>query len=143
MRVFVYEHTCGGGMAGDYRSRSLRAEGWAMLTAVVADFARVCGTEVVTLLDEQTETPADGRILHRVRPGEEERAFRQAARAADFTLVVAPEFDNLLISRCCWAAEEGSRLLGPTPEAIRLTADKLALGRHLRDRGVSTPESWN
>lgn len=140
MHVFVYEYTCSGAMAGAHTS--LRTEGWAMLAAALADFARVPGVEVVTILDEQCPPGPQVQFVRRVRSGEEEHAFRRAARSADFTLVVAPEFDDLLATRCRWAEEEGSRLLGPTVEAVQLTADKLALAGCLRAAGVRTPETW-
>src|SRR5262249_27005139 len=71
--------------------------------------------------------------------GPEERAFRDRARSCTFALVIAPEFDDLLARRCEWALEEGCRLLGPSPQAIRLTADKLALFECLSHCGVPTP----
>src|SRR5262249_41480769 len=51
----------------------------------------------------------------------------------------APEFDRLLETRCRWAADAGGRLLGPAPEAVARTADKLALASRLQARGVPTP----
>ena len=48
---------------------------------------------------------------------------------------IAPEFDRILESRCRWVLEEGGRLLGPSPEAVALTADKLALAEHLERSG--------
>src|SRR5262249_27439321 len=52
-----------------------------------------------------------------------------------------PEFNDLLYRRCCWVEESGGRLLGPGPEAVHLTGDKLALARHLDARGVPTPKT--
>ena len=68
-----------------------------------------------------------------------EPLFRRLARTADFTLVIAPEFDGILECRCRWALDEGSRLLGPSPDAVQLTADKLSLAAHLIRHGVPTP----
>jgi hypothetical protein len=61
------------------------------------------------------------------------------AAAADWSLVIAPEFDDILLQRCRWVEEEGGRLLGPSSEAARLTADKLTLARHWMERGIATP----
>jgi predicted ATP-grasp superfamily ATP-dependent carboligase len=121
MRVFVYEYTCA--LADGAASESLRAEGRAMLSAVVEDFRRVTGVEVVTL------TAGAGR-----------EAFRELARSADCALVIAPEFDGLLTERCRWVEEAGGRLLGPSSEAARLTSDKLLTAQHLRAAGVPTPD---
>jgi predicted ATP-grasp superfamily ATP-dependent carboligase len=70
---------------------------------------------------------------------DEPAAFRAAAADAAFALVIAPEFDGILESRCRWALEAGTTLLGPSPAAVALTADKLALARHLDMAGVPTP----
>jgi predicted ATP-grasp superfamily ATP-dependent carboligase len=120
MRVFVYEYTCaqGGRSAGD----SLHTEGRAMLSAVLADFGRVPGVEAVTIGGD------DGHD-----------AICEQARRADWTLLIAPEFDGLLAERCLWVEEAGGRLLGPSSAAVRLTTDKRLTTRHLHRAGVPTP----
>jgi hypothetical protein len=142
MRVFVYEYTCGGGLENRPGLHVLRAEGWAMLSALLYDFRRVPGVETFTLLDEPCDPALQNRADRRLHEGDAATAFRQLARQADYTLVIAPEFDNLLYERCCWVEVAGGRLLGPSPGAVKLTGDKLALGRHLRDRGIPTPQCW-
>ena len=92
-----------------------------MMAALSDDFARGPGVEVRTLVHD------------------DENAFRSLARTADATLVIAPEFDDLLARRCRWVLEAGGRLLGSTPEAVSLTADKLELARYLRGLGIPTP----
>jgi predicted ATP-grasp superfamily ATP-dependent carboligase len=142
MELFLYEHCCSGALAGRRDAGSLRAEGWAMLAAVLDDFRRCPGVGVATLLDPAAPPPgwvAPANVtLHGGQP-EDERSFRILTRAADFTLVIAPEFDGLLAERCCWVEEEGGRLLGPSAAAVRRTADKLTLARHLCSCGIPTP----
>src|SRR5262249_25754277 len=79
--------------------------------------------------------------FRRVRNGEEERLFREAVRQADYTLVIAPESNGILATRCRWVAEEGGRSLGSSLETINLCTDKLELSRHLSERNVATPTS--
>src|SRR6266508_1215367 len=131
MRLFVCEYTC----ATDAAS-SLRAEGWAMLAAVLDDFARVRGVRTTTLLHQRF--PHEPAAVA-VRTTEEPAAFRELAAVADCTLVIAPEFDGLLAARCRWVEEAGGQLLGPSSEAVGLTGDKLRLAEHLRACGVPTP----
>lgn len=95
-----------------------------MLTAVLHDFARVPGVEPLTV------------------PDDEPSAFGRLAACADYTLVIAPEFDGLLARRCRWVLEAGGRLLGPSPDAVDQTADKLALARLLHDEQVPTPPCY-
>jgi len=110
-----------------------------MLAAVLEDLSRVPSIQPVTMLDRACQRRPSGTIAGLVGAGEEAGLFRELARGCDFTLVIAPEFDDLLYDRCRWVEEEGRRLLGPSPEAVRLTADKLALSRHLSGLGVPTP----
>lgn len=126
-RVFVYEYTCAAPPASLEASgaASLCAEGEAMRKALLADFAAVPGVEAFTL---------DSSV-------DEEAAFRAAARRADWSLVIAPEFDQILETRCRWVLEEGSKLLGPSPDAVRLCADKLALFQWWYENNVRTPDT--
>ena len=118
IRVFVYEYLTSG--THERLSESLAREGRAMLEAVLVDL-QAC-SDVSVVLSE----------------GAEESHFRAAARLADFALVIAPEFDDILARRCEWAVEEGCRLLGPSVEAVRLTTDKMRLAQHVTKAGVPT-----
>ncbi len=58
----------------------------------------------------------------------------------DWTLVVAPEFDDLLGSRCRLVESSGGRLLGPSSSFVALAADKQRTAEHLTAAGVRVPE---
>ena len=139
MHVFVYEYLCGGAM-GD-SAPSLRTEGWAMLSAVIEDFARCPGVQTVTLIDSPLASSLQPLNVeaHVLRPGAEEKAFRALAADCAWTLVIAPEFAEILAERCRWVEEVGGRLLGPSSSAVRLTADKRTLARHWQTHGIPTP----
>src|SRR5438876_7956058 len=141
MRIFVYEYTCGGGPATHPLAPALQAEGWAMLSALLDDFGRVPGMETLTLLEERCGHEYRQGVCRRIQAQDQETVFRELAGAADYTLVIAPEFDDALLTRCRWVVESGGRLLGPSLAAVELTSDKLALSHLLRSRGVPTPES--
>jgi predicted ATP-grasp superfamily ATP-dependent carboligase len=138
MRVFIYEYTCGAG-AVEPAANPIRREGLAMLETVLDDFTRVPGVEPICLVHERCAPHLRSDLPRQILAGAEVEQFQALAGAADYTLIIAPEFDSLLETRCRWAEEAGSRLLGPSPEAVSLTGDKLALGKHLRQHGVSTP----
>jgi predicted ATP-grasp superfamily ATP-dependent carboligase len=113
-----------------------------MLAAVLDDFGRCPGVSIETLLDPAAPSQdwiASANVTAHAGQMADEQTFRALARAADFTLVIAPEFDGLLEQRCRWVEEEGGRLLGPSSTAVRLTADKLTLACHLHEHGISTP----
>jgi predicted ATP-grasp superfamily ATP-dependent carboligase len=141
MRVFVYEYTCAAAAPGQIAT-SLAAEGRAMWQALVQDFADLAGIEVLTQLHPEFGPVPEWRSVQVERRVPEEDGFRALARRADACLIIAPEFGKLLANRCQWVLECGSRLLGPSPGAVTLTADKLALSRHLRRHGVPTPETF-
>jgi predicted ATP-grasp superfamily ATP-dependent carboligase len=139
MRIFVYEYCCGGGLSRVPTAASLFTEGWAMLAAVLDDFRQLPDTIVTTLLDARIELTVPGVETQFVRAGEESAAICELARAAEWSLLIAPEFDNILAERCRWVEECGGRLLGPSSEAVRQTADKHALAHHLSRAGILTP----
>jgi tyramine---L-glutamate ligase len=119
MRVFVYEHVSAGGLGPDMPASLLR-EGQAMLDAVCADFRRLPEVEVVTAAHGQ---------------------FRETAANCDWTLVIAPEFDDHLHGLSQTVLDVGGHLLGSLPDAVRLTGDKLAMAAFWHERGVRHPRT--
>jgi len=151
MQVFVSEYICGGAMSGREPPESLRAEGAAMLFAILADLGRLPGVVAVATLDARVPAPtlAGVRFEPVHDPAGERAAFDRLARAGDFTIVIAPESEptddanlRVLEQRCRRVGEVGGRLIGPTAEAVATASDKLALsgpqGRLTR-AGVPTP----
>lgn len=106
-----------------------------MLSAVLEDFGRIPGVEVVSIVakDLSYKTPQGVR---RITVEEEDQAFRNAASQADYSLVIAPECDDILRSRCAWIEEAGGHSLGSSLDAIVLTGDKRAFAQHLVKSGV-------
>lgn len=127
MRVFVYEYMTATGLGRDPAApeHGLYREGRAMRDALVEDFARVPGVEVLAFPDG-TET-------------DREDLFDELVEDSDWALVIAPESDELLASRACAVEWSGNRLLGPSRTAIERTADKFSLAEHWRACGVPTP----
>jgi len=74
-----------------------------------------------------------------VKEGEEKALFHRLAGAADRTLVVAPEFDDILATRLRWVEDADGLSLNSTPDAVLLAGDKLRLAGGLAERGVPTP----
>jgi predicted ATP-grasp superfamily ATP-dependent carboligase len=140
LRIFVSEYVCGGGWPSEAIAGSLAVEGRAMLCAIVEDLSRIAGVEVETTWDARL-----GRIpFPRARttqvesPADELRHFRRLFAACDATLVIAPEFDGILLNRCRIVEEAGGRLLGPGSRAVALCTDKFRLAVHLREAGIET-----
>ena len=58
---------------------------------------------------------------------------------ASWSIVIAPESDNILANLAADSIAAGNCFLGPSLEAIRLTSDKLRLAEHWRAHGIPTP----
>ncbi|HUG89994.1 MAG TPA: ATP-grasp domain-containing protein [Planctomycetaceae bacterium] len=144
--VFVSEYLTCGAWPGELSRSSLAAEGRAMVEAVIADLARMPGARVVTTWDARLDPPRGAGVSFECRlvrnPDEERRVFGECAAACEATLVIAPEFDGILLDRRRLVSEAGGRWLGCSADAIELCADKLRLAEHLRSHGVRTIETW-
>lgn len=136
MLLFVYEYTCAA-LGWQHLPASLRAEGLAMLSAVLEDCQRLDHVQTCTLLAD--DFPHALAHWHRRSGGDEYTAFCDLAAQADYTLVIAPEFDGHLTARCGWVGHAGGRTLNSSLEALRLTSDKLALCQHWQQQGIPTP----
>jgi predicted ATP-grasp superfamily ATP-dependent carboligase len=112
-----------------------------MLAAITADFAAIPDVQVTTILDQRIANRSlDPRIhVTHITGDDEPDVFRKLASESDFALIIAPEFDGILHRRCEQALAAGARLLGPTPDAVALCSDKLALAQHWDAAGVPTP----
>jgi predicted ATP-grasp superfamily ATP-dependent carboligase len=127
MRIFVYEFVTGGGWSAVFDHpppSSLATEGRAMRDALRADLEATGSIDVLTLDDRLPERDA----------------FEQAARRADATVIIAPEFDEILATRHRWAAAVGARVLGCGLKTIELAADKQRSAEHLARHGLNVPE---
>lgn len=146
MRIFVYEFVTGGGLPAEASPPpSLLREGAAMATALAADFAALPDTAVVVLgasrWKEWNGLSFPGcDVVDVVDVDAEWLAFRRLAAEADQTVVIAPEFDGILLERCRQVVSAGGRLLGPDAALIELASDKHNTAEHLRVHGVAAPQ---
>lgn len=140
MRLFVYEHLCGGGWPAGDLPGSLATEGGAMLQALCEDFSRLPQTQVTTTLDRRCQLELSGGI-HVVTVdspplGREER-HRQAS-IADAAIVIAPELENRLARLIRDLRRAGSYVIAPADSWVELCSDKLQLHRFLSLIGIPT-----
>jgi tyramine---L-glutamate ligase len=99
-----------------------------MRDAVAEDFRTVPGVEVL--------------ILDAVGAADEQVAFAKSAGSADWTIVIAPELDEILAERCRWVRNAGGRHLNPSRAGINLASDKNLLGMTWERSGVRTPATF-
>jgi predicted ATP-grasp superfamily ATP-dependent carboligase len=145
MRIFIDEFLTSGAMfsRSDWGDcPSLKREGAAMAQAVSADFAALEGVEV--LVKQDARLPAlrfpECIVTYVQSADEDQKAFRRLAAEADWTLVIAPEIDGMLLDRCQQAVAAGGRLLGPDLETIAWASDKQRTAEWLARHGIAAPE---
>jgi tyramine---L-glutamate ligase len=76
-------------------------------------------------------------------PDKVKALLRKESRAADATLVIAPECDGILKKRCETVENAGGTLLGPSSKFVELTSDKQFLSEHFMQRNVPTPRGYH
>ena len=112
-----------------------------MMKALAADFAAVEGIETVVMVDDREDVSLPGCQVLKVRSAHDDFSLlSEWSGRVDWTLVVAPEFDDLLGSRCRLVERSGGRLLGPSSSFVSLAADKQRTAEHLWAAGVRVPE---
>jgi predicted ATP-grasp superfamily ATP-dependent carboligase len=111
-----------------------------MLEALAADAVRAAKVDVTVLVDDAISLtlPADVHIQPVPRGGEVD-ALVAAACAADWTVIVAPETDDILASRVATVRAAGGRLLGASDAFIAIASDKQATVNALAAAGVPVP----
>jgi len=109
-----------------------------MLQALAADFSRLSNVSVDVLVDVRHRgLELTGCVIHQVDSAQAERdLLARLAADADWTIVVAPEFDNQLLSRCLAVEQAGGRLLSPNSPLVALASDKHATAEYLSARGI-------
>jgi len=143
MRILLYEWCCSGGLAGQSAEHDLEAiarEGRMMLESLCSDAARDASLAVTVLVDERRRIDVpEGVTVRRVPAGGEVDALVDAARAADWTLIVAPESDGILADRVRAVRRSGACVLGCDDAFIAIASDKQRTANALAAAGVPVP----
>jgi predicted ATP-grasp superfamily ATP-dependent carboligase len=139
MRIFVYEHVTGGGLAGEPLPKGLTREADLMVQALLTDLAGIAGVEVLASRDPRLAPLAAVDVLHPV-PGESWRAFYERGLAdADAAWPTAPETGGILEQLSLRTLARDRILLGSRPAAVKLTASKSATIARLDEAGIPVP----
>ncbi len=145
MHFFLYEWITGGGLVEQTGAlpASLLAEGTAMLNALTADLLAIEGCRVSVLRDIRLSglelAGCDIVDVHSASHHQEE--ITRLAAAADHTMMVAPEFDSVLLDSLALARQAGANLLAPSETFVALTSDKHRTACACAAAGIPTPEA--
>lgn len=148
MRVLIYEFVTGGGYLAwptEAIPTSLLTEGYAMVNALAGDFLALPDVEIGVLVDHRlTALPwshGSRTVINSDAQGWS--SFSHLARIADWTVVIAPEFDDQLHSRVRTVEGVGGKLLGPGGDLVQLATDKSGMCAYLADMGIPVPRGKN
>ncbi len=138
MKLLLYEWCCSGGLAG--ASAGIRVEGRAMLEALAADAVRDASFDVAVLVDPRHTVALPAGVRTIANDGSNDiAALVSAARQADWTVIVAPETDGILLERVAAVRAAGARALNASTTFIAIAADKQATVNALAAAGVPVP----
>ena len=111
-----------------------------MLEAVAADAARDGSLEVTALVDWDHDVMLPSGVCRQaVAQGHELNALTTAAAHADWTLLVAPETDGILVDRVARVRAAGAAVLASKTAFLTIAADKQATIDALATAGVPVP----
>lgn len=117
-----------------------------MVRAVSEDFSAISGCHVDVMRDHRIGIWSDrlpDRVTEHVTrsPSDHDARFDELAASADYTVVIAPETNGILLRLSYQAQSAGGKLLSPPPSFISITGDKWQTHEHLRRVGVRVPRS--
>lgn len=145
MEVLVYEFFSAGGSwqwQDTVETTSLLSEGAAMVSAVADDLGRLDHVNPVVIRDRRLSGSMMQQAGHVVWVDDsqaEQHEFDRLVAQADWTILVAPEWDQILLQRARRCLQKGGRLLGPGPELIQLASDKVTLAHYLQQYDLPVP----
>jgi predicted ATP-grasp superfamily ATP-dependent carboligase len=143
MHFFLYEWASGGGLVNEpgVLPASLVREGVTLVGLLAADLTRIAGARVTALRDPRVVQLAmhGGEIIDVQSSAEHFEEFERFAAAADATILIAPEFDGILLKAARHVVACGGRLLSPPPDFVRIATDKHETCKRLAAAGVPVP----
>ena len=144
MHIFLYEWATGGGLVEEPGPlpASLVREGSAMIGALASDLQRIPGLRVTAFRDPRIVQLAlgDCDVVDVMSRFDHDEEFVRLAGEAEATILIAPELDGILLKAARRVVGSGGKLLSPSPEFIRVAANKQRTCELLKSAGVNVPE---
>jgi len=113
-----------------------------MITALARDFAYLAGCEVIVPRDRRLSPikwPERVCLVDVGSAEEEWSLIAQHARETDWTIVIAPEFDEFLLKRVRHVERSGGKLLSPNSTTVSAAQNKQLTASQLAFFGIATP----
>ena len=124
MHLLISEFICGGGWANQSLPMGLELEGRLMLRSLLNDCIKIDNCKIVTTLDPRIQLPVSNiEIITVTEAGNYIQQVQTSAKAVDMTWIIAPEYDDILLSIV--NGLKNNRTVNCSIEAIQITGDKL------------------
>lgn len=137
MRILVYEHITGGGLADEIPSTALVREADLMVRALVSDLADLPEVDVVFSRDIRLPDPhLPGEIVWIAPQRLTRPPWLASSNTVDAVWPIAPETNGTLERVCASIQRTRKILLNCPPEAVRLAASKYATALQLGRFGL-------
>jgi predicted ATP-grasp superfamily ATP-dependent carboligase len=136
VRIFVYEFVTGGGLAGAPLPHGLAREADLMVRALINDLARIPGVVPLATRDPRLPPLPGCETLPALAGEDPLDLYSRGLARADAGWPTAPETGGVLERLARRTLDQGKRLLGCRPGAVRLAASKHATAAALRAAGI-------
>jgi tyramine---L-glutamate ligase len=144
LRLLVYEHASGGGLADGSVPSDVLSEGFGMLRGILSDF-KSAGHSVTTFLNSRLSAfnpPVAADYVIPINSLQEAKtSIEHVAGSFDAAYIIGPETNHILQSIIASTEEAGLKVLNPSASAIDKVADKAKLCQLLTKEGIRTPET--
>ncbi|MFX1485895.1 MAG: ATP-grasp domain-containing protein [Promethearchaeota archaeon] len=144
MKILIYEHLSGGGLAAEEAAVSQLSEGFALLSTLAEDFQKL-KQDVYATLDYRIANytpPIEAKIATILRPQNDFlEVFKFNLAEVEGVVIAAPESRSCLLNLTKAAEESDKVIFGSSSEAIRLTSDKRKTFKVASDLNLPVPEA--
>jgi tyramine---L-glutamate ligase len=140
LNIFVYEYITGGGLAKQALPASLAREGALMRDAVLGDLSQLPHTVICTCDSRVAHTQEHPAMTYLAVSAQDDMLaiFTQQVIVADAVLIIAPETEGVLQQLSEIVLKHNKCLLGASPQAVAVAADKWLTAQCLRQHAIAT-----
>jgi tyramine---L-glutamate ligase len=143
LKIFVFEYVTGGGLYRETLPASLVREGDLMLQSLLLDLSGIAGLATIVTRDARLSAPAlADQIVEVSSASGFDQCWQQCLDAADAVWLIAPETGGVLEKFGAEVLAAGKRLLGSTPDAVKVTASKFSTSARLAEHDVAVVPSY-
>lgn len=144
LKILVYEHTAGGGLAGEELPDTILSEGYGMLRSLISDLSRA-GHRTVSLIDSRLTNSSSSLLADRITSisskAQLAKIFSKTLESVDAACVIAPEANGILEALVRKSEESGVVSLNCSADSVHRSSDKALAFAVLENAGLRVPET--